>query len=70
MTFRSRGRVTASASADTATNSATCAPIPAPKNAPIRAAALPATNQMDTSPAVRASTMPKTTMAPSQSQSI
>ena len=68
--FFTSGRVSASAAADTTTNATSCTQIPAPRRTAISAARAPATNQMETSPAVAASTTPKSTMAPSQIQII
>ncbi|MPM93312.1 hypothetical protein SDC9_140449 [bioreactor metagenome] len=63
-------RVAASAAADTTRKSANCTGTDALSIAAISAASAPATNQMDTSPAVAASATPKSAMAPSQIQII
>ena len=61
--LRARGRVAISAAMDTAKNSTTCSHMGASQMAAMSPAALPKTNQMDTSPTVTASTTPKTTIA-------
>ena len=61
--FCTSGRVAASAAMLTTKNRTICTHRAAPSTAASRPATAPSTNQMETSPTVTASTMPKTTMA-------
>ena len=66
ISFFTSGRVAASEMMDTTKNSVSCSHTGPSQMAAISPATLPSTNQMDVSPAVAASTTPKSTIAPIQ----